>query len=78
MPINVIETILATILDAGFTVEAAKGSSLAALTASLVRYLREASKHSRGFIVSCKVVAAINAYQGLRAVEIWGFLALPD
>jgi citrate synthase len=63
LPINVNGAIPAVMLDAGFPLEALKGVSLLARTASLIGHLQEESQRSIGFILSGEAAAAID-YDG--------------
>ncbi len=63
LPINVNGAIPAVMLDVGFPVQALKGISLLARTASLIGHLQEESERSIGFIMSGKAAAAIE-YDG--------------
>ncbi|WP_026375807.1 citryl-CoA lyase [Aestuariibacter salexigens] len=59
LPINVNGAIPASILDVGFPLEALKGISLLARTASLVGHLQEESETPIGFILSGKAAEHI-------------------
>lgn len=63
LPINVNGAIPAVMLDVGFPVDALKGISLLARTASLIGHLQEESERPIGFILSGKAAAAID-YDG--------------
>lgn len=63
LPINVNGAIPAVMLDVGFPVQALKGISLLARTASLIGHLQEESERPIGFIMSGKAAAAIE-YDG--------------
>lgn len=65
LPINVNGAIPAVMLDAGFPLEALKGVSLLARTASLIGHLQEESQRPIGFILSGEAAAAID-YDGPR------------
>jgi citrate synthase len=64
LPINVNGAIPAIMLDVGFPLNALKGISLLARTASLVAHLEEESRHPIGFIMSGKAAEHIE-YNGL-------------
>lgn len=66
LPINVSGAIPATILDAGWPLEALKAVPLLARTAGLAAHLFEESQRSIGFIMSHKADLAIS-YDGPRA-----------
>jgi len=63
LPINVNGAIPAVMLDAGFPLNALKGISLLARTASLIGHLQEESERPIGFILSGKAAEAIG-YDG--------------
>lgn len=63
LPINVNGAIPAVMLDVGFPLDALKGISLLARTASLIAHLNEESQRSIGFILSGEAAAAID-YDG--------------
>lgn len=63
LPINVNGAIPAVMLDVGFPVQALKGISLLARTASLIGHLQEESERPIGFILSGHAAAAID-YDG--------------
>ena len=63
LPINVNGAIPAVMLDVGFPLEALKGISLLARTASLIAHLNEESQRPIGFILSGEAAAAID-YDG--------------
>lgn len=63
LPINVNGAIPAVMLDVGFPVQALKGISLLARTASLIGHLQEESERPIGFIMSGAAAAAID-YDG--------------
>lgn len=63
LPINVNGAIPAVMLDVGFPLEALKGISLLARTASLIGHLQEESERPIGFILSGSAAAAID-YDG--------------
>jgi len=63
LPINVNGAIPAVMLDVGFPVQALKGISLLARTASLIGHLQEESERPIGFIMSGAAAAAIE-YDG--------------
>lgn len=63
LPINVNGAIPAVMLDAGFPLEALKGISLLARTASLIGHLQEETERPIGFILSGEAAAAID-YDG--------------
>jgi citrate synthase len=63
LPINVNGAIPAVMLDVGFPIQALKGISLLARTASLIAHLQEESERPIGFILSGKAAAAID-YDG--------------
>jgi citrate synthase len=63
LPINVNGAIPAVMLDVGFPLEALKGLSLLARTASLIGHLQEESERPIGFILSGSAAAAIE-YDG--------------
>ena len=63
LPVNVNGAIPAVMLDVGFPLEALKGISLLARTASLIGHLQEESVRPIGFILSASAAAAID-YDG--------------
>lgn len=63
LPINVNGAIPAVMLDVGFPLEALKGISLLARTASLIGHLQEESERPIGFVLSGSAAAAID-YDG--------------
>ena len=63
LPINVNGAIPAVMLDVGFPLEALKGISLLARTASLIGHLQEESERPIGFILSGSAAEAIS-YDG--------------
>ncbi len=63
LPINVNGAIPAVMLDVGFPIEALKGISLLARTASLIAHLQEEKSRPIGFILSGQAAAAID-YDG--------------
>ena len=63
LPINVNGAIPAVMLDVGFPLEALKGISLLARTASLIGHLQEESVRPIGFVLSGSAAAAIE-YDG--------------
>lgn len=63
LPINVNGAIPAVMLDVGYPLQALKGISLLARTASLIGHLQEEAERSIGFILSGKAAEAI-AYDG--------------
>jgi len=63
LPVNVNGAIPAVMLDAGFPLQALKGLSLLARTASLIGHLQEESERPIGFILSGEAAAAIG-YDG--------------
>lgn len=63
LPINVNGAIPAIMLDVGFPVQALKGISLLARTASLIGHLQEETERPIGFILSGKAAEAIE-YDG--------------
>lgn len=63
LPINVNGAIPAVMLDVGFPVDALKGISLLARTASLIAHLREETERPIGFIMSGAAAEAID-YDG--------------
>jgi len=63
LPINVNGAIPAVMLDVGFPLQALKGVSLLARTASLIGHLQEESERPIGFILSGKAAEAID-YDG--------------
>ena len=63
LPINVNGAIPAVMLDVGFPLDALKGISLLARTASLIAHLNEESQRPIGFILSGHAAAAID-YDG--------------
>jgi len=63
LPINVNGAIPAVMLDVGFPLQALKGLSLLARTASLIAHLQEESERPIGFILSGEAAAAID-YDG--------------
>lgn len=63
LPINVNGAIPAIMLDVGFPIQAIKGISLLARTASLIGHLQEESERPIGFILSGGAAAAIK-YDG--------------
>jgi citrate synthase len=63
LPINVNGAIPAVMLDAGFPLNALKGISLLARTASLIGHLQEETERPVGFILSGAAAAAIS-YDG--------------
>ena len=63
LPINVNGAIPAVMLDIGFPLQALKGVSLLARTASLIGHLQEESERPIGFILSGKAAEAID-YDG--------------
>lgn len=63
LPINVNGAIPAVMLDVGFPLQALKGISLLARTASLIGHLQEESERPIGFILSGRAAQAI-AYDG--------------
>lgn len=63
LPINVNGAIPAVMLDVGFPLQALKGISLLARTASLIGHLQEESERPIGFIMSGHAAAAIE-YDG--------------
>ncbi|MBL8549060.1 MAG: citryl-CoA lyase [Hyphomonadaceae bacterium] len=63
LPINVNGAIPAVMLDAGFPLNALKGISLLARTASLIAHLQEESSRPIGFVLSGNAAAAIS-YDG--------------
>lgn len=63
LPINVNGAIPAVMLDVGFPLEALKGISLLARTASLIGHLQEESERPIGFILSGSAASAID-YDG--------------
>jgi citrate synthase len=63
LPININGAIPAVMLDIGFPLEALKGLSLLARTASLIGHLQEESQRPIGFILSGEAAAAID-YDG--------------
>ena len=66
LPINVNGAIPAVMLDVGFPLQALKGISLLARTASLIGHLQEESQRPIGFIMSGHAAEAI-AYDGPEA-----------
>lgn len=60
LPINVNGAIPAVMLDVGFPLQALKGISLLARTASLIAHLQEETERPIGFIMSGKAAAAID------------------
>ena len=69
LPINVNGAIPAVMLDVGFPLEALKGISLLARTASLIGHLQEESERPIGFVLSGAAAAAID-YDGPKAEEV--------
>jgi citrate synthase len=65
LPINVNGAIPAVMLDVGFPLNALKGISLLARTASLIAHLQEESQRPIGFVLSGKAAEAIG-YDGPR------------
>jgi len=63
LPVNVNGAIPAVMLDVGFPIQALKGISLLARTASLIGHLQEESERPIGFILSGNAAAAID-YDG--------------
>jgi citrate synthase len=63
LPINVNGAIPATMLDVGFPLNALKGISLLARTASLIAHLQEETQRPIGFVLSGKAAEAIS-YDG--------------
>ena len=63
LPINVNGAIPAVMLDVGFPLQALKGISLLARTASLIGHLQEESERPIGFVLSGRAAEAI-AYDG--------------
>jgi citrate synthase len=63
LPVNVNGAIPAVMLDAGFPLNALKGISLLARTASLIAHLQEESQRPIGFVLSGKAAEAIS-YDG--------------
>jgi citrate synthase len=68
LPINVNGAIPAVMLDVGFPLQALKGISLLARTASLIGHLQEESERPIGFILSGSAAEAI-AYDGPEAAS---------